>query len=102
MELLTNTQVSKLCKTFANGSSANIKLSEPPLHKIRQSRGFLERHLGPLLKLRWPLTQNVLKSLTKSVLVLFKLTAASLATNAAIHKKVFGSGTTALVIFNKK
>ena len=25
--LLTNTQVSKLCKAFANGSSANIKLS---------------------------------------------------------------------------
>ena len=24
--LLTNTQVSKLCKAFANGSSANIKL----------------------------------------------------------------------------
>ena len=26
--LLTNTQVSKLCKAFANGSSANIKLSK--------------------------------------------------------------------------
>ena len=26
--LLTNTQVSRLCKAFANGSSANIKLSK--------------------------------------------------------------------------
>ena len=26
--LLTNTQVLKLCKTFANNSSANIKLSK--------------------------------------------------------------------------
>ena len=26
--LITNTQVSRLCKTFPNGSSANIKLSK--------------------------------------------------------------------------
>ena len=32
--LLTNTQVSKLCKAFANGSSANVKLSKTQLHKI--------------------------------------------------------------------
>ena len=39
--LLTNTQVSKLCKAFANNSSANIKLSKAQMHKIGQSRGFL-------------------------------------------------------------
>ena len=27
-KLLTNTQVSKICKAFANGSSANIKFSK--------------------------------------------------------------------------
>ena len=32
--LLTNTQVSKLCKAFANGSSAKIKLSKTQLHRI--------------------------------------------------------------------
>ena len=32
--LLTNAQVSKLCKAFANGSSTNIKLSKTQLHKI--------------------------------------------------------------------
>ena len=48
--LLTNTQVSRLCKAFANGSSANIKLSETLLHKIGQSGGFLGRLLGPLQK----------------------------------------------------
>ena len=32
--LLTNIQVSKLCKAFAKGSSANIKLSKNQLHKI--------------------------------------------------------------------
>ena len=53
--LLTNTQVSKLRKTFANNSSANIKLSKTQLHKIGQSGGFLGRLLGPLLKTGSPL-----------------------------------------------
>ena len=34
--LLTNTQISKLCKAFAKGSSANTKLSKTQLYKIRQ------------------------------------------------------------------
>ena len=49
--LLTNTQVSKPRKAFENNSSANIKLSKTQLHKIGQSRGFLGRLLGPLLKM---------------------------------------------------
>ena len=36
--LLTNTQVLKLLKAFANNSSYNIKLSKTHLHKIGQSR----------------------------------------------------------------
>ena len=35
--LLTNAQVSKLCKTFTNNSSANIKLSKTQLHTKGQS-----------------------------------------------------------------
>ena len=45
--LLTNTQVSRFRKAFANDSSANIKLSKTQLHKIRLSGGFLDRFLGP-------------------------------------------------------
>ena len=67
--LLTNTQVSMLRKSFANGSSANIKLSKTELHKIGQSGGFLGRLLRPLLKSGLPLTGNVLKPLAKSVSV---------------------------------
>ena len=48
--LLTNTQNLKLCKAFANNSSANIKLSKTQLHKIGQSGAFLSRLSGPLLK----------------------------------------------------
>ena len=90
--LLTNKQVSKLRKAFANNSSANIKLSKTRLHKIGQSGGFLGRLLGPLLKTGLPLMKNVLKPLTKSVLIPLGLTAAALATEAAIHKKMLGSG----------
>ena len=57
--LLSNTQVSKHYKTFANGLSANIKLSKTQLHKIGQSGGFLGRILEPLLKTGLPLTKNV-------------------------------------------
>ena len=35
--LLTNTNVSRLRKAFANGSSANIKLSKTQLREIGQS-----------------------------------------------------------------
>ena len=48
--LLTNAQVSSLCKAFANTPSANIKLPKTQSHKIGLSLGFLDRHLGPLLK----------------------------------------------------
>ena len=64
--LLTNTQVSKLCKAFANNTSANIKLSKTQLHKIGQSGGFLGRLLGPLLKAVLPLIGYLFKSLAKS------------------------------------
>ena len=46
--LLTNSQVSSLCKVFSNSSSANIKLSKTQLCKIGQSGGFLGRLLGLL------------------------------------------------------
>ena len=100
--LLTNTQVSKLRKAVANNSSASIKLSKTQLHKIWQLRGFLDGILGPLLKTGLPLMKNVLKTLAKSVLITLGLTAAAWATDAAIHKKMFGSGTATWKILNKE
>ena len=105
--LLTNTQVSKLRKAFANNSSANIKLSKTQLHKIGQLGEFLGRLLGPLLKSALPLIGYLL---AKSVLIPLGLTAAESATDAAIHKKMIGSGrpsdlasrTTTLIISNEE
>ena len=45
---------------------------------------------------------NVLKPLAKSVLIPLGLTAAASATDAAIHKKIFGSGATTLVVSNEE
>ena len=90
--LLTNRQVSNLCKAFANHLSADIKLSKTQLSKMIQSGGFLGRLLGPLLKTGLLLIENVIKSLDKSVLVPLGLTAAASAADAGIHKKILGSG----------
>ena len=100
--LQPKTQVSKLCKTFANGSPANIKLSKTQLHQIGQSRRFLGRLLRPILKTGLPLIGNVHKPLAKSVLIPLGLTAAASATDAATHKKMFGSGNTTLIISNEE
>ena len=44
----------------------------------------------------------VLKPLTKSVLIPLGLTASASATDAAINKKMIGSGITALIILNEE
>ena len=75
--LLTNTQVSKFPKGFASGSSTNTKLSKTQLHIIGQSGGFLGTLSGPLMK-------NILKQLSKSVLIPLGLIAAAAATDAAV------------------
>ena len=100
--LLTNTHVSKLCKAFANNSWANVNLSKTQLHKMGQPGRFLGRLLGPLLKTRLPLIGNVLKPLAKRVLIPLGLTAAAAATDAAIHKNMFGSDVTTFIRRNEK
>ena len=55
-----------------------------------------------LLKTGSPLIGNVFKPLAKSVLIPLGLTAAAAATDAAIHKKMIGSGFTTLIISNEE
>ena len=86
--LLIDRQVSNLRKAFANHSSTDIKLSKTQLSKMIQSRGFLGRLLGPLLKTRLPLISNVIKPVAKSVLISLGLTAAASTADAGIHKKI--------------
>ena len=100
--LLTNRQVPSIRKAFANNSSVDIKFSKARLLKMIQSGVFLDKLLGPLLKIGLPLIKSVIKPLAKSVLIPLGLTAAASAADAGIHKKILGSGNnTTLIISNK-
>ena len=72
------------------------------MHKVGHSGGFLGRLLGLLSKTGLCLIRNLLKPLAKIVLIPLGLTTAALATDAAIHKKTFGSGMTTLIISNEE
>ena len=72
------------------------------MHKIRQSGGILGRLLEQFLKTELCLMKDVLKPLAKNVLIPLGLTTAASATDAAIHKKMFGSGFTTLIISNEE
>ena len=85
--LLTNRQVTNLCKAFTNKSSTDIKSSKTQLSKMIQSGGFIGRLLGPLLKTELPLIKNAIKPLAKSFLIPLELTAGASAADAGIHKK---------------
>ena len=101
--LLTNREVANIRKAFANYSSADIKLSKTQLSKMIQSGGFLGNLLGPLLKTGLSLIKNVVKPLTKSVLIPLGLSASASAADAGIHKKTLGSGNmTTLIISNNE
>ena len=49
-----------------------------------------------------PLMKNILIPLAKNVFMLLEVSAAISSTDAAIQKRTYGSGTTALIIPNKK
>ena len=63
-----------------------------------QSGGFLNRLLGPLLKVGLPLMKNILKPMAKILLIPLGLTAAPSAGNVQFIKKVLEFGTTILII----
>ena len=68
------------------------------MHEIGQSGGFLRRLVEPLLKTGLPVIGNVLKPLSKSILIPLGLAAATSVTDAAIYKKMSGSCVTTLII----
>ena len=92
--MLTNRQVANLRKSFPNHTSTNIKLSKAQLTKM-QKGGFL-KILMSSLKSGLPLLKSIMKPLGE-----LGLTAAASATDAAINKKILGSGNhTILIISN--
>ena len=96
--LLTTRQKTKLRNAFNNNMSTDLKLSKAQISKIIQSGGFLGSLLsklaGPLMKVAIPLAKNALAPLG--------ITSAASAIDAAIQKKINGSGTTTLIISNEE
>ena len=94
--LLTTRQKTRLGNAFNNNMSTDLKLSKAQIFKIAQSGKFLGSLLskvaGPLMKVAVPLAKNILAPLG--------ITAAALAIDAGIQKKIHGSGTTTLIISN--
>ena len=72
------------------------------MYKIGQWGGFLSGVLRPFLKTSLPLMKNFLKSIGKNVWTPLGLTASALGIDAAILKKMLGSGTTPLIILNEE
>ena len=96
--LLTTRQKTKLRNAFNYNMSTDLKLSKAQISKIIQSGGFL----GALLsKLAGPL-MKVAIALAKTGLALLGITAAASAIDAGILKKIYGSGTTTLIISNEE
>ena len=75
----------------------DIKLSKAQISKIIQSGGFLGKILSPLLKTGLPLLKLVIKTLG-----LLGLIAVNSAIDAGVQRKIYGSGTTTLVISNEE
>ena len=70
--------------------------------KIGKSGEYLGKILEPLLKNVLLLMKNTLKPLAKNRLIPLRLKPAASVIDAAIHKKMFGSGATILIISNEE
>ena len=65
---------------------------------VNQKGGFI----GSLLRIGLLLRKNLLTALAKRVLIPLELTAATLATDASIQKKLYESGMTTMITSNKE
>ena len=88
----------KLSNAFNNNKSTDLKFSKAQISKIIHSGGFLGSSLSkladPLIKVANPPAKNILAPLG--------IKAAASAIDAAIQRKIHGSGTTTLMISNKE
>ena len=96
-EFLLTRKTTKVRNAIGNNMSTDTKLSKAQISKIIKSGGFLGKILGPLLKTGLPLLKSVIKPLG-----LLGLTAVSSAIDACVQKKIYGSGTTTLIISNEE
>ena len=95
--LLTTRQITKLSNAIENNLQTDIKLRKAQISKIIQSGGVLGNILGSLLKTGLRLLKSVIKPLG-----LLDLTDVCSAIDDGDQKKIYGSGTTTLVVSNEE
>ena len=94
---LTQTQVNKLREKVENNMSTDTKLRKSQINKLIKERGAL----GSILARFLPILTKPAISLGKNILAPLGLSAAMSATDAAIQKKRYGSGTKTVKFSNK-
>ena len=95
---LTDKLVLRFCKSFANNSLANIKLSKNQLATMMQLAGDLARLFQLLLKTGLSLMIVTGFPLAEGVLISLGLIVAALSVDARIYKKYLGSGVSTLTV----
>ena len=98
--ILTNNETKDM-KVIKSLENRRILLKGTTRKITSQEGGFLS-FLRPLITAGLSLTKNVLTPFSKSVFIQLELTGAASAADAPIEKKIYGSGTTALIISNEK
>ena len=93
---LTERQLNKLREKIENSMSTDIKVSKVHINKIIKEGGNLSRLLMSFL----PKLIKPAISIGKNILAPLGLRAAMSATDAAIQKKMYGSGNATLIISN--
>ena len=104
---LTNNEIKDIMKVIKSSENRGILLKKTTKKITSQEGGFIN-FLRPLMTAGLPLMNKFLMPLAKNVLLPFGLSARMSATDAAIQKKIYGSGhpldlascITALVISN--
>ena len=87
--MITDREVSNLCKAFSNNSSANEKLLKTQISKIKQSGGFLGKFLKPLMKICFPLMKSVLTHICKKFSRTIRINSSSISNICSFWKENF-------------
>ena len=98
---LTNNEIEDIIKVINYLENRGILLKET-IRKITSQEGAFLNFLKPLMTACLPLIKSVLTPLAKSVFLPLGLSAGMSTAHAAYQKKIYGSGTTALIISNEE
>ena len=99
--MLTNNEIKYITKVIRSLEKRRILLKGSTKKISSREERFLN-FLRPLMTAGLPLMKNIHASLVKKFLMPLGLTAVASATDAALQKKIFGLGMTALMISNEE